>query len=140
MNKLIVSALLCLASITASAQNTQGPFRAYLINKELDIVMRINFYQQDVTIPGQDLFGQVPGYLSKRFNSFAWVITDAEVKGHKATLQMINDYGSEDLTATLTAKGDSVFILKQESGSTLKVPHKGKWQKLPKTIEFKRQK
>ena len=102
-------------------------------------MMRINFYQQDVTVPGQDLFGQVPGYLSKRFNSFAWVITDAEVKGHKATLQMINDYGSEDLTATLTAKGDSVFILKQESGSALKVPHKGKWQKLPKTIEFRRQ-
>jgi hypothetical protein len=53
---------------------------------------------------------------------------------------MINDYGSEDLTATLTVQGDSVFVLKQESGSTLKVPHKGKWQKLPKTMEFKRQK
>ncbi len=106
MNKLIVSALLCLASISASAQTKQEPFRAYLINKELDVVMRINFYQQDVTVPSQDLLGQVPGYLSKRFNSFAWVITDAEVKGHKATLQMINDYGSEDLTATLSAKGD----------------------------------
>jgi hypothetical protein len=82
----------------------------------------------------------VPGYLSKRFNSFAWIITDAQVKGHKATLQMINDYGSEDLTATLTVQGDSVFVLKQESGSTLKVPLKGKWQKLPKTMEFKRQK
>jgi hypothetical protein len=140
MNKLIVSALLCLASITASAQQTDGPFRAYLINKQYDIVMRINFYQQDVTVPGQDLFGQVPGYLSKRFNSFAWIITDAQVKGHKATLQMINDYGSEDLTATLTVQGDSVFVLKQESGSTLKVPLKGKWQKLPKTMEFKRQK
>ena len=139
MNKLIVSALLCLASISDSAQTKQEPFRAYLINKELDVVMRINFYQQDVTVPSQDLLGQVPGYLSKRFNSFVWVITDAQVKGHKATLQMINDYGSEDLTATLTAKGDSVFILKQESGSTLKVPHKGKWQKLPKTIEFRRQ-
>lgn len=139
MNKLIVSALLCLASISASAQTKQEPFRAYLINKELDVVMRINFYQQDVTVPSQDLLGQVPGYLSKHFSSFVWVITDAQVKGHKATLQMINDYGSEDLTATLTAKGDSVFIFKQESGSTLKVPHKGKWQKLPKTIEFRRQ-
>lgn len=139
MNKLIVSALLCLASISASAQTKQEPFRAYLINKELDVVMRINFYQQDVTVPSQDLLGQVPGYLSKRFSSFVWVITDAQVKGHKATLQMINDYGSEDLTATLTAKGDSVFIFKQESGSTLKVPHKGKWQKRPKTIEFRRQ-
>ena len=55
-----------------------------------------------------------------------------------ATLQMINDYGSEDLTATLTAENDSVFVLKQIDGSTLKVPNNGKWQKLPKTLELKR--
>ena len=139
MKKIIATFILTLMLSPVFAQESKKPFRAYLINKELDVVMRINFYQQDVTVPGQDLLGQVPGYLSKRFNSFAWIITDAEVKGHKATLQMINDYGSEDLTATLTAKGDSVFILKQESGSALKVPFKGKWQKLPKTIEFRRQ-
>lgn len=138
MNKLISIAILCMATLGASAQRPQGPFRAYIINKELDVFLRINFYEQDVTVPGQDLFGQVPGYLGKMGNSFAWIITDAQVKGHKATLQLINDYGSEDLTATLTQKNDSVYILKQESGSTLKVPSKGKWQKLPKTIEFKR--
>jgi hypothetical protein len=31
-------------------------------------------------------------------------------------------------------------FLKQEKGSTLKVPKNSKWQKLPKTLEFKRQK
>jgi hypothetical protein len=30
-------------------------------------------------------------------------------------------------------------VLKQIDGSTLKVPNNGKWQKLPKTLEFKRQ-
>ena len=52
-------------------------------------------------------------------------------------MNLINDYGSEDLTATLTRKNDSIYILKQESGSTLKVPKNSKWQKLPKVLELK---
>lgn len=139
MNKLIAIALFCLASISVKAQSNNGPFRAYLYNNEFDVYMRINFYDQDISVPGQDLFGQVPGYLSKKSYSFAWLITSATVKGDKAHLTLINDYGSEDLTATLTRKNDSIYVLKQDEGSTLKVPAKGgKWQKLPKTIEFKR--
>ena len=138
MNKLITILLFCLASIGVSAQNNNGPFRAYIYNNEFDVYLRINFYEQNITVPGQDLYGQVPGYLGKKNNSFAWIITSATIKGDKAHLAIINDYGSEDLTATLTRKNDSIFILKQEAGSTLKVPNKGKWQKLPKTLEFKR--
>ena len=138
MNKLIAISLLCLTAICVKAQSKNEPFRAYLSNNEYDVFIRINFYEQDITVPGQDLFGQVPGYLGKKNNSFAWLITSSEVEGNKATLQMINDYGSEDLTATLTAESDSIFVLKQIEGSTLKVPNNGKWQKLPKTLELKR--
>lgn len=122
----------------ALAQESKEPFRAYLINKEYSVYLRIDFHDENITIPGQDLYGQLPGYLSKQHNSFCWLITSAEVHGKTATLQMINDYGSEDLTATLTAKNDSIYVLKQLEGSTLKVPNNGKWQKLPKTLEFKR--
>ena len=138
MNKLIAISLLCLTAICVKAQSKNEPFRAYLYNNEYDVFLRINFYKQDVNVPGQDLFGQVPGYLGKKNNSFAWLITSAKINGDKAKLQLINDYGSEDLTATLTRKNDSIYVLKQESGSTLKVPNKGKWLKLPKTLEFKR--
>ena len=138
MNKLIAISLLCLTAICVKAQSKNEPFRAYLYNNEYDVFLRINFYEQDITVPGQDLFGQVPGYLGKKNNSFAWLITSAKINGDKAKLQLINDYGSEDLTATLTRKNDSIYVLKQESGSTLKVPNKGKWLKLPKTLEFKR--
>jgi len=138
MNKLIAISLLCLTTISVKAQSNNEPFRAYLSNNEYDVFLRINFYEQDVNVPGQDLFGQVPGYLGKKNNSFAWLITSAKINGNKAKLQLINDYGSEDLTATLTRKNDSIYVLKQESGSTLKVPNKGKWLKLPKTLEFKR--
>ena len=138
MNKLIAISLLCLTTISVKAQSNNEPFRAYLSNNEYDVFLHINFYEQDVNVPGQDLFGQVPGYLGKKNNSFAWLITSAKINGNKAKLQLINDYGSEDLTATLTRKNDSIYVLKQESGSTLKVPNKGKWLKLPKTLEFKR--
>lgn len=139
MNKLIAISLFCLIAIGMKAQSNNTPFRAYLSNNEYNVFLRINFYEQDITVPGQDLFGQVPGYLGKKNNSFAWLITSAKINGDKAKLQLINDYGSEDLTATLTRKNDSIYVLKQESGSTLKVPNKSKWLKLPKTLEFKRE-
>ncbi len=138
MNKLIAISLFCLTAIGMKAQSNNEPFHAYLFNNEFDVFLRINLYEQDVNVPGQDLFGQVPGYLGKKNNSFVWLITSAKINGNKAQLQLINDYGSEDLTASLTLKNDSIYILKQESGSTLKVPNKGKWLKLPKTMEFKR--
>ncbi len=138
MNKLIAISLLCLTTISVKAQSNNTPFRAYLSNNEYNVFLRINFYEQDITVPGQDLFGKLPGYLGKKNNSFAWLITSAKINGDKAKLQLINDYGSEDLTATLTRKNDSIYVLKQESGSTLKVPNKSKWLKLPKTLEFKR--
>ena len=138
MKKIFATIVLAFTLLPVFAQESKGPFRAYLFNKEYNVYLRINLYDEDITVPGQDLYGKLPGYLAKQHNSFCWLITSSEVEGNKATLQMINDYGSEDLTATLTAESDSVFVLKQIEGSTLKVPNNGKWQKLPKTLEFKR--
>ena len=140
MKKHLLSALLFfVVAWTASAQTDQSSFRAYLINNEYEVYLRINFYDQNITVPGQELYGELPGYLGKKKNSFCWVITSCKVKNdHEATLQLINDFGSEDLTATLTRQNDSIYVLRQDKGSTIKVPNKGKWQKLPKTLSFKR--
>ena len=138
-NKIILSALLLLLPNLIWAQKQGDSFRAYLFNNTYNVYLRINFYDQDVTVPGQELYGKLPGYLGKLHNSFCWVITSCEVKDEKkADLQLINDFGSEDLNATLTRENDSIYILKQGAGSTIKVPSNGKWQKLPKTLEFKR--
>lgn len=139
MKKIIATFILTLMLSPIFAQESKKPFRAYLINIEYSVYLRIDFYQENISVPGQELYGKLPGYLSKQHNSFCWLITSAEVEGNKATLQMINDYGSEDLTATLTAESDSVYVLKQIEGSTLKIPNNGKWQKLPKTLELRRQ-
>ena len=138
-NRIIFSALLLLLSTSIWGQKQGDSFRAYLYNNTYNVYLRINFYNQDVTVPGQELYGQLPGYLGKLHNSFCWVITSCEVKSEKkAELQLINDFGSEDLSATLTRENDSIYVLKQGSGSTIKVPSNGKWQKLPKILEFKR--
>ena len=138
-NKIIVSVLLLLISTSTWAQKQGDSFRAYLYNNTSNVYLRINLYDQDVSIPGQELYGLLPGYLGKLHNSFCWVITSCKIKNEKeAELQLINDFGSEDLKATLTRTNDSIYILKQGEGNTIKVPNNGKWQKLPKTLEFKR--
>ena len=139
MRNFLLFILLSTAVWKGYAQQDNTAFRAYLYNDEYDVYLRINFYDQDVTIPGQELYGELPGYLGKKNNSFCWVITSCKVESEKkATLQLINDFGSEDLTATLTRKNDSIYVLRQGDGNPIKVPSKGKWQKLPKTIELKR--
>ena len=137
--RIIYFALLLLLSTMTWAQKKGDSFRAYLYNNTYNVYLRINFYEQDVTVPGQELYGQLPGYLGKLHNSFCWVITSCNIKNEqKAELQLINDFGSEDLNATLTRENDSIYIFKQGTGSTIKVPNNGKWQKLPKILEFKR--
>ena len=139
MKKTLLTLAFGLLSSYLLAQNEEKVFRAYLFNKEYDVYLRIDFYNESISVPGNELYGKLHGYLGKNNNSFCWPITAAKLKDeHTAELSLINDYGSEDLTATLTQQNDSTYILKQEKGSTLKVPKNGKWQKLPKTLPFKR--
>ena len=140
MTRILLLALLQLCCTTLLAQDEQQIFRAYLYNNDYDVYLRINFYDQDIEVPGQALYGKLPGFLGKKHNSFCWVITDVDVQDKTARLSMINDYGSEDLEATLTQKNDTTYILHQGSGSTLKVPKNGRWQKLPKDLVLKRKK
>lgn len=139
IKKLMVSTLLTCLAAGCLAQDGRRPFHAYLINNIYDVYLRINFYEQNISIPGQELYGTLPGFLGKKNNSFCWVITNCSIKSEdESEFQLINDFGSEDLKATLTRKNDSIYILKQGAGNTIKVPNKGKWQKLPKVLEMKR--
>ncbi len=134
--KTIAFLLLCTG---VQAQTNSTAFRAYLYNNVYNVYLRINFYDQNIEVPGQELYGQLPGYLGKVNNSFCWVIVSCKVKNeNEAELKLINDFGSEDLSATLTRENDSTYILRQVSGSTIKVPNKGKWQRLPKKLDFKK--
>ena len=137
--KIILSVIFMLTANILWAQTSHENFRAYLVNNKYEVYLRINLYEHNITVPAHELYGELPGFLGKKNNSFCWLITSCKIKNEReAELQLINDFGSEDLSATLIRQNDSIYILHQDEGSPIKVPLKGKWQKLPKVLEFKK--
>jgi hypothetical protein len=129
--------LICLFTITINAgNNSDGVFKGYFVNEKYNVYIRINLYQNNLSIPGQAVFGEVPGYFADRNDSRKWIFTSAKINGNTAYLEIINDYGSEDLEATFTKKNDSIYVLKQTDGSQLKIARNRKWVNIPKTLEF----
>ena len=96
MRKTFLSIIALWLTISAFAeQKDSTTFRAYLYNNEYEVYLNINFYDENIKVPGQELYGELPGYLGKKNNSFCWVITSAKIKDKKtATMNLINDYGS----------------------------------------------
>lgn len=139
MKRKILATLLCLISISSMAQTDSTLFKGKITNKEYDVYMNIDFYHKNLKVPGQELFGEMPGYFGDRRDSRKWLITDADIEGKTAHLSIINDYGSEDLTADLIALPDGSYKLQQKEGSNLKIARNRKWVKIPKNLKFTKQ-
>ena len=122
--------------LTSFAQKDSTIFKGYLSNNEYEVYLQINFYQNDIRVPGQEIFGTIAGFLGDRKDSRKWLITDAAIEGKTAHLSIINDYGSEDLTADLTLESDGTYSLKQIAGSNIKIARNRKWVKIPKKLTF----
>ena len=127
--------LLFVLVLSAKAEE---PFKCIVTNKEYNVFLHLNLYEETIPIPGQDILGNTFGYLKKPTDSRVWIVTGATISkdGKKASLEMINDYGSEDLNAELILNSDSTYLLRQLQGSTIKVAGKNKWIKLPKELKF----
>ena len=121
MKKALLALTLTALAATAFAQKQNTAFKGYLYNNEYDVYLRIDFYNESVSVPGNELYGRLPGYLGKKNNSFCWAITAARVADDETTaeLSLINDYGSEDLTATLTSIRHSLASHRQSANRAL---------------------
>ena len=107
---------------------TDKVFNVRICNDEYQVYMHINLYQNNIVVPGQELFGETPGYFGAMRDPRKWLITSAKIT---------NDYGSEDLTATLIFNPkDGSYVLKQKSGSRMKIVVNRKWLKLPVELKF----
>ena len=111
-------------------------FKAHLVNDEFQVWMDIDFYHNNITVPRQEIFGEVPGYFGAVRDTRKWIISDATIKGKKALLTIINDYGSEDLKAELKLNSDGTYTLTRLEGSNMKIVVNNKWVKIPKDITF----
>jgi hypothetical protein len=130
--------ILLFASVVGGAAQTRDTLtsRLNIYNKEFDVFMVLDLRERNVIIPDHEIYGPLPGYLGKTTSTFYWMIVDADDEGKKTQLQLINDYGSEDLSATFEQLNDSTYRLTQGKGSVIKVPSKGKWMKLPSMLDF----
>ena len=114
-------------------------FKCELFNKEYNVYIRIDLNSKQIRVPGQDIFGFVPGFFGDYEDARKWLFTDAELmNSHTAKLQIVNDYGSEDLEATLSYEKDGTYVLTQGSGCVLKIARNRKWVKIPKKLVFTR--
>lgn len=138
MKKFFLTIAFILSSTSSLfAQKDSTVFKGHFYNDEYKVYLQIDFYNKNIEVPEHALFGNLPGYFGKRMNNFYWLITSSKViSDNNAEFSMVNDYGSEDLKASLKKQSDSTYIFRQESGSTLKVANNKKWLKLPKELIF----
>ena len=105
-------------------------------NNEYNVYIKINLIDKDILVPGQEILGELDGYFGSTQSSHIWPITSSEVEGSTAKIEVINNYGSEDFTASIILKDNNTLEFKHLKGSTFKFPVNKKWQKLPSKLIF----
>lgn len=139
MKKFLSSILLLFTALCLQAQTNDKPFKGYLYNSEYQVYIKMDFYDNNIVVPGQEVYGKLPGYFGARRDTRLWLITDAKIEksGKVADLSVINDFGSEDFTATLSLNPDGTYTLEQLKGSRLKIVVNRKWVKIPNKLILK---
>lgn len=136
MKTFILTSFLCILCFQCEAQGN-NVFKGKITNKEYQIYIIMDFYKQKVIVKGEELFGDVPGYFGSQRDDRKWIFTSCQLQNDSiASVEITDDYGSEDLTATLTYKGNNIYSLTQNKGSKLKIAVNRKWVKIPQTIDF----
>lgn len=135
MKRNLLFLLFALTAMMATAQDSLT-FKGKIVNKEYQVWIEMDFYSKTVVCHGQEIFGENPGYLGAKRDTRKWIVLDADIEGNVASLTIVNDYGSDDLSATLTQRPDGTYLLEQQEGSPLRIVVNNKWVKLPKRLTF----
>lgn len=129
MKKVLFLLIICIFSLQMKAQET---FKGHLCNNEFKVYLDIDFYANNIIVPGQEIFGELPGYFGALRDSRKWLITSVKLTDPTtAILSITNDYGSEDLEAILKLQKDGSYVLQQKKGSRIKIVVDRKWVKIP---------
>lgn len=139
MIKYVLLLLMSVFPLLSASQQAQ-PFNVSIRNDEYKIYIRMNLYDKDIVVPGQDVLGNVDGYIGSDQSTGKWIIISSRIIGKReAEIEVVNDYGSEDFTAVIRVNADGTYSYKKKEGSTLKFAVKGKWQKIPGGMTLRKQ-
>ena len=110
------------SALSTQKAEADSVFHTYIYNEEYKVYLDLNLYEQNIRVPNQDVFGEVPGYFGAVRDSRKWLVASAKVVGwNKAEL---------DITLTFNPN-DNTYLLKQTGGSRLKIVVNRKWVKIP---------
>lgn len=136
MKHFFCTILVLLLSVSCFAQQ-DSLFVGRYYNAEYKVYLVLDFYRNNVVVPGGEVYGEMSGYFGADEDYRKWLFTSSKIKNATAaTAEVINDYGSEDLEISLTAVNDTTLRMEQKSGSTIKIAGNGKWIKIPNKLDF----
>lgn len=127
---LFTGLFLCMSALL-HAQSMKG----YYYNDEYQLYLQINAQEQNVTVPGQEIYGELTGYFGSKRDGRLWLITDSQpMDKNRLLITVVNDYGSEDFEAVLSEDQEGHLTMKHKKGSTFKIVVDRKYVKIPKEI------
>ena len=133
---LFVAMVVMAQTDTIPSSAADSSFIGRFVNDELNIFVELNLRDKNVTVEGQDILGDLDGYFGCTKCQHVWPIVAAEVSGSSASIDVVNNHGSEDFTARLTLNADGTLTFRHLEGSTFKFPIPGKWHKIPTKVVF----
>ena len=78
MKRISILAIMSALAMNVFSQN-DSIFKCNLYNEEYNVYMKINLYDNNITAPRQEIFGELPGFFGQDNDSRVWLITDAKI-------------------------------------------------------------
>ncbi len=128
-------ALLSVVLLLSIALRAGEPWKLQLTNKEEQVDLKLDLYEESIDVPGMELFGPMNGYLTGKGVYGTWMVTSFQIKNDKeATLRLSNDQGSETQAILLTWQNDSTYLMELQNGVVVKKVVNKKLVKIPGKI------
>lgn len=104
-----IATLLCALSAVCAFAET--PWKVRLQNKDEQVSVNINLYEETVNVPGMEMFGPMNGYLMGKGVFGTWMVTSFEIESDKrARIRFSNDQGADTQEVRLTWQSDSTCL------------------------------
>ena len=130
LRTLTLGILLALSAVV-SAQTLDKPFKGHFVNRENNVHLYMDLYEESLTAPGY-INGNVYGI---------WLMVSHKVKSdRKATLRFSNDIGSDAQTIEIEILNDSTLSYRATGSAVIKKVVNRKLVKIPTQFQMVRMK
>ena len=139
LRTLTLGILLALSAVV-SAQTLDKPFKGHFVNRENNVHLYMDLYEESLTAPGYGFLGNVPAYFNGNVYG-SWLMVSHKVKSdRKATLRFSNDIGSDAQTIDIEILNDSTLSYRATGSAVIKKVVNRKLVKIPTQFQMVRMK